>query len=128
LTDITREGDKEPILKDDAMPLWASAGGDGKPFEGLTISRGFRRFFDIAFVPSPISHSTHATVKSDAGIEKTFSVDHLELASPEFWIRHPDSLTPGSYTIRIAASGNNFRPKRRKITIRFKDASTVKVS
>jgi hypothetical protein len=137
LTDITKEGEnisilKEEnisILKEDVITLWASAGGDGKPLEGLTISRGFSRFFDIGFVPSPISHLTHATDPDHPpqGAKKTFSVDHLEVASPEFWIRHPDSLPPGTYTISIAASGNNFHPQTRKIMIRFKDASTVEV-
>jgi hypothetical protein len=129
LTDVIRKGDREPILQKDALLLWASAGGDGKPFEGLTVSRGFSRFFDIAFVPSRNSDSTHATVKSHPDYpNKTFSVDHLELASPEFWIRYPDSLPPGTYTIKIAASGNNFHPRIRKIKIHFDDANTVKVS
>src|SRR5262249_14099347 len=52
LTDIIREGERVPILKEDAMTLWASTGGDGDYRAPLTISRGFRRYFDIGFIPA----------------------------------------------------------------------------
>jgi hypothetical protein len=100
------KGETEPILKKDAMTLWASAGGDRDHRDPLTISRGFRRFFDIGFV---------------AGT-------HLHVASYEFEIRHPPPLGPGTYKLRVAASGNNFHPVTRKLKIRFDDANTVKVS
>jgi hypothetical protein len=51
LTDIFREGQEEPILKEDAMPLWASTGGDRDEYAPLSISRKFGRFFDIGFIP-----------------------------------------------------------------------------
>jgi len=132
LTDIIKKGERELILKKDAMRLWASAGGDGDPYAPLTISRGFSRFFDIGFIPRLPPSSSHATVKSDLDHPpqgtKFWPVDHLSLASPEFWIRHPEPLPPATYKFRTAASGNNFHPATRKIRISFKDANTVKVS
>jgi hypothetical protein len=104
LTDIIREGDS--ILKEDAMVLWASAGGDGNAYAPLTISRGFGRFFDIGYIPN---------------------ID-LKVASKEFMIRHAQPLPPGTYKFRIAASGTNFHPVTRTIEVHFNDANTVKVS
>src|SRR5262245_60477914 len=38
LTDVIKRGETEPILKKDAMTLWASAGGDRDHRDPLTIS------------------------------------------------------------------------------------------
>jgi hypothetical protein len=107
LTDIVREGERVPILKEDAMRLWASAGGDGDDgYAPLTISRGFFRYFDIGFIPAT----------------------DLNVASGEFGIRRPQPLPPGTYKFGIAASGNDFHPITRTVDFHFDDANTVKVS
>jgi hypothetical protein len=106
LTDIFEEGAQEPILKDDAFPLWASAGGDGDPYAPLSISRGFGRFFDIAFIPGR----------------------ELRVASNEFWIRRRAALPPGTYEFWIAASGTKLNPVPLGIKIQFDGVSAPVVS
>jgi hypothetical protein len=105
LTDIIKEG--EPILKADAFPLWASAGGDGDYRAPLTISRRFSRFFDVGFL---------------------ITDTELNVASDEFRIRRAEPLPAGSYKLGIAASGTNFNPKARTINIHFQRGSAPQVS
>jgi hypothetical protein len=105
LTDITKEG--EPILKADPFPLWASAGGDGDYRAPLTISRKFSRFFDIGFL---------------------ITDTELNVASDEFRIRRREPLPAGTYKLGIAASGTNFNPTTRTISIHFDHGSAPQVS
>jgi hypothetical protein len=130
LTDIIKEGEKEPILKEDAIQLWASAGGEGRdPYEPLTISRGFSRFFDIGYIPGDdLTTSMIRPPKPPPPGTEFRSLNHLNLASDEFEIRHPQPLPPGIYKFRIAASGTNFHPITRTVQFHFDDANTVKVS
>ena len=108
LTDISQKDATEPILKKDVMILGASSGGDGDPWEPLSISRGFGRFFDIAFIP-------------DKG--------ELTVQSREFWARTKGkTLPPGTYEFRFAASGTNFNPVRGGIRIQFDAANAPVIS
>jgi hypothetical protein len=104
LTDVFKEGKKEPILNQDAMMLQASAGGDGDAYKPITISRKFGRFWDIA---------------------ETRGRDELYVASKEFWHRNTTQapLPTGTYDFWIAASGTNFNPAPVGIKIRFAGAS-----
>lgn len=104
LTDISKEGDKrdDVILKDDALALWASNGGDGGINAPLTISRGFARFYDIAYF---------------------LDRDELKVPSSQYDARTTAKLAPGVYLFGIAASGANFSPVTAKIEIRFDGAN-----
>jgi hypothetical protein len=106
LTDIFREDKEESILKDDAFPLWASAGGDGDPYASLSISRRFGRFFDIGFITNR----------------------QLTVASKEFPIRRREPLPPGTYKLGIAASGTNVNPITGVIKLRFDGVSASGIS
>jgi len=109
LTDIfISEDEEEPIiLRHDAMPLWASAGGDGDPYAPLSISRKFGRFFDIGFI----------------------SDGKLMVASKEFPSRWRDPLPlPGIYNFGIAASGTNFNPITGVIKLQFHGVSASGIS
>jgi hypothetical protein len=108
LTDIFREDATEPILEKDVMILGASSGGDGDAYGPLSISRGFDRFFDIAFIPDR---------------------QELTVVSREFSARTKGkTLPPGSYEFWIAASGTNFNPVRRGVRVQFDGASAPIVS
>jgi hypothetical protein len=100
LTDLSKDGDKrdDVILKDDALALWASNGGDGDMNAPLTISRGFARFYDIAYF---------------------LDRDELKVSSSQYDVRTTAKLAPGVYLFGIAASGANFDPVTAKIEIRF---------
>lgn len=109
LMDLTKEGDKpdELILKDEAMPLWASNGGDDGVDAPLTISRGFGRYFDIAYF---------------------LDRDELKIPSSQCQGRTIAKLPPGVYLFGIAVSGANFDPITAKIEIRFEEAEPIVVS
>jgi hypothetical protein len=85
LTDIFREGATEPLLKEDAMILQASSGGDSGPFESLSISRKLGRFFDIAFIDR----------------EKLLTVTSLQFKDRTNLV---ERLPPGTYEFRIVAA------------------------
>lgn len=100
LTDVFKEGQREPILKQDAVMLGASSGGDAGAYLPITISRKFSRFWDIA---------------------DTRGRNELYVTSREFLNRNTTRapLPIGTYHFWIAASGNNFNPVTRAITVKF---------
>jgi hypothetical protein len=103
LTDVFKEGQTEPILKQDAMILGASSGGDAGAYLPMTISRKFGRFWDIA---------------------DTRGRDELYVTSSEFFNRNMTRapLPIGTYHFWIAASGTNFNPVTKGITVKFSGA------
>jgi hypothetical protein len=108
LMDLTKEGVKrdELILKDEAMPLWASNGGDAGADAPLTISQGFGRYFDIAYF---------------------LDRDELKIPSSQCHVRTTAKLPPGVYLFGIAVSGANFAPTTAKIEIRFEEDEPIVV-
>jgi hypothetical protein len=104
LIDLPKEGDKrdELILKDEAIPLWASNGGDDGVDAPLTISRGFGRYFDIAYF---------------------LDRDELKIPSSQCEVRTTAKLAPGVYLFGIAASGAH--PITAKIEIRFEEDEPI---
>jgi hypothetical protein len=100
LMDLIKEGDKrdEVILKDEALTLWASNGGDDGINAPLTISRDFGRCFDIAYF---------------------LNRDEMKIPSSQYDLRTTAKLAPGVYSLGIAVSGANFDPITAKIEIRF---------
>jgi hypothetical protein len=109
LTDIFRKGATEPTLKEDAMILQASSGGDAGAFQPLSVSRGFGRFFDIAFFDC----------------EKLLTVTSLQFKDRTNVV---ERLPPGTYEFRIVAAGTNFNPVRRGVKVQFDGASAPIVS
>jgi len=104
LTDVFKEGRQEPILKQDAMMLGASSGGDSGAYEPITISRKFGRFWDIA---------------------DTRGRDELHVTSQEFVYRNTTQapLPIGTYDFWLAASGTNFNPVTIGIKVKFAGAN-----
>jgi hypothetical protein len=123
LTDLQKEGEK-PTLKDDVILLFPSSYGDGEKSTGVTISRSFSRFFDIACLPGPDDF------KNNTGCvyAKDLSPDALRIATDTFSSRAVANLSSGTYEMKIVVGGLDFRPKPCTVKITFEDAAVVSVS
>lgn len=85
-----------PFLSDDAVALWASAGGDASNVSALTISRGFGRFFDYGFVLG----------QNDLRLPSNAYHDNI-------------GYPPGIYIYEVAVTGSNFSPVVRRVRVEF---------
>ena len=101
---------QDRFLKDDAVLLWASSGGDrGCVNAPLTISRNFGRFFDLAAFLGRVTS--------------------YEFPNTESMKENVSGYEPGTYRFGISASGANFDPVAAIVEVSFETASEpVKVS